>query len=274
MSVEQYFKSSKFVTTLIRSSFLTALLSEYKITLRYPEMPLVDLGGTKLNLMPAELCEILPNQPYKGKLTDDHTASMITFAAKPPNINALAISTKGLDELGFRPNISPQLGAFSVTVGNNMAVVPARILPPPRVQYGQGAPTVDEKASWNLRNVKFAKGGRLGDWGVLVIRDGNDRVEFSRPDDPEFVAVYQGFAQMCRTSGMSVEILNPMIAPVKLPKRSDDDPTRFRIMGDLDRAIKSFPRKPTILLVLLSSGDKHVYSNLKYLCDVRLDIGE
>jgi len=224
--------------------------------------------------MPPELCEILPNQAFKGKLTDDHTANMITFAAKPPNINALAISTKGLDELGFRPNASPQMSAFGVSVGNNMAVVPARILPPPRVQYGQGSPIVDEKASWNLKNVKFARGGRLEHWAVLVIRDGNDGVEFSRPDDPEFIAVYRGFAQMCVTSGLRVEQQVPMIVPVRLPRRAEEDPTRSQAILELEKAIKTYPRKPSIVLVLLSNGDKHVYSGLKYLCDVVLDVRE
>jgi len=59
---------------------------------------------------------------------------------------------------------------------------------------------------------------------------------------------------------------------VKLPRKSDDDPTRYRAIAELEKAIKSFPRKPSIILVLLSNGDKHVYSGLKYLCDVILDI--
>ena len=275
MSVEQYFKWSMFIPIFYKAQFSDGLLfPEYSITLRFPELPLVDVGGQKQNLMPAELCEILPNQAFKGKLSDDHTANMILFAAKPPNINALAISTKGLDELGFRPNHSPQLGAFGVSVGNNMAVVPARILPPPKVQYGHGSPIIDEKASWNLKNVRFARGARLDSWGLLVIRDGNDRVEFSRPDDPELVAVYQGFTQMCRTSGLTVEQATPMIVPARLPKKNDQDPTRSKAIGELDKAIRSFPKKPSVVMVLLSNGDKHIYSGLKYLCDVVLDVGE
>lgn len=34
-------------------------------------MPLVDVGGAKSNYLPAEMCEILPNQPFRGKLTDE-----------------------------------------------------------------------------------------------------------------------------------------------------------------------------------------------------------
>lgn len=242
--------------------------------MRYPDIPLVDVGGAKQNLMPAELCEILPNQAYKGKLTDEHTASMITFAAKPPNINAMAISTKGLDELGFRPNISPQLGAFGVTIGNQMAVVPARILPAPRIQYGHGTPSVDEKASWNLRNVKFTKGSRLENWAVMVIRDGNDRDEFTSPSDPAFIEIYKGFATMCRNSGIVVEQRDPMIVPARLTRKQEDDQTRSKAIGDIERALKTLSKKPSIILVLLSNGDKHVYSGLKYLCDVVLDVGK
>lgn len=224
--------------------------------------------------MPAELCDILPNQPFRGKLTDEHTAEMIKYAAKPPNINAIAITTRGLDELGFRPNASPQMNAFGISVGNQMAVVPARILPSPRLQYGTGSPSVDERASWNLRDVRFTKGARLENWAVLVIRDGNDSVEFSNPKDQEFVAVYRGFSQMCAKSGMFVDKVDPQIAAVRLPPKNHDDPTRNAAISAITQALKSLAKKPNIILVLLSNGDKHIYSGLKYVCDTVLDVGE
>ena len=104
-------------------------LAEYNITLKQPDLPLVDVGGQKSNLLPPELCEILPNQPYRGKLTDEHTAAMITTAARPPNVNAQSIANQGLDLLGFRSGAAP-LGAFGVSIGSEMAVVPGRILVP------------------------------------------------------------------------------------------------------------------------------------------------
>ncbi|CAA7266206.1 unnamed protein product [Cyclocybe aegerita] len=245
---------------------------KYKITLRHPEMQLVDVGGQKANLLPPELCEILPNQPFRGKLTDEHTANMITVAAKPPNINAASIAGSGLDQLGFRPNASPQLNAFGVSIGNQMTVVPGRILPPPGIKYGQGTPSVDEKASWNLRNVKFAKGARLEKWAVLVILDGNSRDEFSSPTDPGLKQTYQGFAQMCRQSGMGVEQADPKIIAAKLPPKTHTDPTRAQAIDVIRNALRTLPAKPSMVLVLLSNGDKHVYSGLKHLCDCYLDI--
>lgn len=147
ISVEDYFKRSSFP---VDTPCPYSQSAEYNITLRYPDIPLVDVGGIKSNYLPPELCEIIPNQPFRGKLTDEHTANMITVAAKPPNINGQAIAGRGLDELGYRQGADP-LGTFGISIGQEMAVVPGRILPPPGIKYGMGTPAVDDRASWNLR---------------------------------------------------------------------------------------------------------------------------
>ena len=118
---------------------------------------------------------------------------MILVAAKPPNVNAEAITNKGLTELGFRQGASSVLNTFGVSIGNEMAVVPGRILSPPGIKYGRGEPRVDERASWNLRDVKFARGGTLDRWAVLLIKDGG-RDEFAGPDDPELITTVRGLA--------------------------------------------------------------------------------
>ncbi|EIN14516.1 argonaute-like protein [Punctularia strigosozonata HHB-11173 SS5] len=245
---------------------------KYGITLKYPtQLPLVDVGGQKQNLLPPELCEILENQPFRGKLTDDHTANMITAACKPPNVNAQAIAGIGLDELGFRQRAAP-LPTFGVSVGPQMAVVPGRILSAPRITYGQGSPAVDERASWNLRNVKFAVGARLEKWAVLLIKDGNPRDEFEGPTDPLLTPTLKGFADMCRTSGMNVPNSPPPVVVAHLPRKEQGDPTRDAAIRAIRDAIKSTPSKPKFLFVILSNSDKHVYSGLKHLCDSYLDL--
>ena len=40
----------------------------------------------------------------------------------------------------------------------------------------------------------------------------------------------------------------------------------------IEGALKRSGGKPSIVLVILSSGDKHVYSGLKKLCDTILDL--
>ncbi|KAI0926490.1 hypothetical protein AcV7_005414 [Taiwanofungus camphoratus] len=246
-------------------------LRKYNIRLQYPDLPLIDVGGKRTNYLPAELCMIIEKQPFRGKLTDEHTAEMIKIACQPPNVNARAITERGLNELGFREGSDP-LGAFGVSIGTEMAVVPGRILPSPAVRYGQGAPRVDERASWNLRGVKFAVGGKLEKWAVLLIKDGNPRDEFSGTADPELRNVVRGFTDMCRTSGMQVSRDEPMYAEVSLPRKNPQDPIRKQAIAAIRTALMSIKSKPTMVLVILSNGDRHVYSGLKHLCDVYLDV--
>jgi len=245
--------------------------AEYQRRLEFADLPLVHLGGQ--NFLPPEVCDILPNQPYRGKLTEEHTASMITVAAKPPNVNAGAIVNHGLAELGFRQGAAP-LGAFGVSIGTEMAVVPGRILPAPGIKYRQGTPAVDERASWNLRNVKFAIGATLDNWAVLVIKDGNPRDEFSGPGDPGLSFTMKGFADMCSQSGMTVGKKAPFLTAVDLPRKDRTDPIRARAIATIRTTLMNIKPKPTLVLIVLSNGDKHIYSGIKHLCDSHLDVGE
>jgi len=246
-------------------------LRKYNIRLRKPDMPLVDLGGAKTNLFPPELCEILPNQAFRGKLSDEQTAQMIKVAAKPPNVNANAITGQGLRELGFSaPANANPFGPFDVQVQPEMAVVPARILPYPGIQYGRSMAEVDQRASWNLRNIKFQKGATLSNWAVLVIGDGG-RDEFQGNNDPELHRTIAGFMSMCNTSGMRIQN-KPTVVGAKLPPKHRDDGIRSQAIAIIKSALLSMKSKPEFILVILSSGDKHIYNGLKKLCDTEMDV--
>ncbi|KAH7882934.1 ribonuclease H-like domain-containing protein [Phlebopus sp. FC_14] len=244
---------------------------KYGIDLKHPDLPLVDVGGQKTNYLPAELCEILPDQPFRGKLADEHTAAMITVACQPPNVNGDAIVNQGLRELGFSQP-GPLLRSFGVNIGPNMAVVPGRILPKPGVRYSAHPASIDDRASWNLRGVKFAVGARLDRWGVLVIKDGNSRDEFGGAQDPELFRIVGSFREMCITSGMQIPN-SPMYAEARLPQPERGDPLRKSAIKAIQTALRTgMNQKPKLVLVVLSNGDKAVYEGLKHLCDVFLDI--
>lgn len=78
VSVADYFARSMYQNSLQNSTTPQATSAEYNITLRYPDLPLIDVGAKKQNLLPAEVCEIMENQPFRGKLTDEHTAQVNT----------------------------------------------------------------------------------------------------------------------------------------------------------------------------------------------------
>lgn len=253
VSVEQYF------------------LQKYKIKLKYPNLPLVDVGGQKKNFLPAEVCEILPDQPFRGKLTDEHTATMITVACQPPNANGNAIMNNGLRELGF-VNPGPTLASFGVSIGPNMAVVPGRILPRPGLKYANNvSPAVDDRASWNLRNIRFATGARLEKWAVLLIGD-RGRDEFQGPQDPALRTVINGFMAMCKNSGIAVSNEQPPVVAANIPPQDKSDPLRKNAISTIRDSLMQLRPKPSLVLVMLSNGDKNIYEGLKHLCDVYLDV--
>ena len=248
---------------------LNRFSQEYDIKLQYPELQLVDVGSKKATYLPPEVCEILPDQPFRGKLTEEHTAAMITIACQPPNVNGEAIVNQGLNRLGLRV-AGPELESFGINVGPEMAVVPGRILPRPGIRYQSSTASIDDKASWNLRGVKFAVGARLDKWMVLVIKDGT-RDEFAGSSDTNLHQVISGFRDMCRVSGMQITT-DPNYVTAQLPRKELSDPMRRAAIGTIRNALTSVKPKPTLILVMLASGDKAVYDGLKHLCDVFLDV--
>ncbi|KAG6327865.1 hypothetical protein ID866_11224 [Astraeus odoratus] len=245
---------------------------KHNITLRHPELPLVDVGSRQNKiLLPPEICEILPNQPFRGKLTKEHTAAMITVACQPPNVNGEAIVNQGSTHLGFRAP-GPVMQAFGMGIGNEMAVVPGRILPRPGIQYFQNnSPSVDEKASWNLRGVKFSVGALLDKMAVLVIKDGRYREEFDGKDDPLLHEVVREFRRMCATSGVRLGA-EPVYIEARLPSKDASDPLRKAAIDTIRDTLLSMQAKPNIVMVMLADGDAAIYEGLKHLCDVYLGV--
>ncbi|KAG8683770.1 hypothetical protein FRC11_013096 [Ceratobasidium sp. 423] len=245
---------------------------KYNITLQGPLLPLVNIGGSKDRpiLVPPEVCTILPGQAFRGKLSDDQTAKMILVACQPPNVNATSIMGEGLNSLGLVGDNSP-LEQMGLRVKSQMATVPGRILPAPKVHYSNRTAPEISNASWNLRNVRFASGARLENWGVLFLQDGGQ-------DDMTVAtgkSVVMSFAGMCAKSGMTVNTRQaPAMRDVRLPPKGEDTShlTRPRAIDTIKKALMTINPKPRIVMIVLSSQDKAIYNGIKHLCDVQLDV--
>ncbi|KAH7919917.1 Piwi-domain-containing protein [Leucogyrophana mollusca] len=260
ISVENYFKR------------------KYNITLKHPDdVPAIDISGPNAKhpiIVPAELCEIEPGQAYTGRLSERETANMIKFACNPPGVNARAIVDQALPTLGLTPDtLTDPLRGFGISIGGDMAVVPARELPPPKLTYRAGNANIRD-GSWNILDVTFHLGGTIRTWWVLVVRDGQDT--FSGPQDEALTGVWRGFGEKCRKSGMTLQttpvlLTTPTLTPVY------QDPSRLNALGQIRDTIKKQVAKqgggkPTFILVLLSGRDNYIYPGIKRICDVELGI--
>ena len=225
--------------------------------------------------MPAELCTVLPDQPYKGKLSAKHTAEIIKVACNPPEYNARHITTTGLQSLGFDDeNISnPLLKNSGISIDNEMTVVPARILPVPRLTYlEQGREGIRASdASWRLMNIKFYKGARLDRWAVLVIKDG-PRSGPGYPNDVSVETTVGRFVAECKNLGIHVGSEEPTYLNVTLPRPNRNDPSRSNAIQEIRKTIRGLRQIPELLFVVLPNTSTEIYAGLKRLCDVELDV--
>lgn len=248
---------------------------EYAIKLQYPRLPLVDLGGPKVNYLPPELCEILPNQPYHGKPLPEHPNAVARYTSQAPNGIANVIETQGFKELGFSQNV-PTLKAFGISVSREMATIPGRIISPPKIMYERKLDRKsfnDGTAGWNLKDVKFLKGATLRDWAVLLVHDGS-RTEFRGPSDPRLLATLKDFIQVCCNCGLNVTS-SPTISEVRLPPIDQNDPGREKGRNVIRNVLPDmYKRKPQLVLTILCNTDTHIYAELKRLFDLTLDLRE
>lgn len=111
---------------------------------------------------------------------------MLDVACRSPAVNQADIYRNGLSKMGISP-LSPNLTNFGMSLGDQMAVVPGRILNPPKVAYAQGKEVEIRDSAWNLRGLRFHRGARLGNCLAIAISEG--RFDFQSAQDPEFAKV-------------------------------------------------------------------------------------
>ncbi|KAI7822858.1 Piwi domain-containing protein [Gamsiella multidivaricata] len=237
ISVEEYFRQA------------------HGFSLRYPALPCFGAKGREnISYFPAELCFINPGQHYKKKLNEEQVAAMIKTTAIRPDARAQKINSS-LRILDFDRN--PYLEAFGLRISTRMASVPARILPPPMVQFSSGIQERPNSGVWNLpRSRPFKQGSRLESWGLLV---------FARED-----RVYNSIGKFVR---LLVEVLSSVGVVVTATR----PPVVYgQVNGDIVREVDSAKRRieaecrrPPQLLMVILPGKGQIYPMLKAHCETQ-----
>ncbi|KAK8847412.1 hypothetical protein IAR55_005270 [Kwoniella newhampshirensis] len=123
---------------------------QYNVTVTRPRLPCVKYG--KSNFIPLEFVKLEPFHSIPMlKITGDQTAEIVNGWRQTLNYNNL-----------------PKLKAWGLEVQPKMMSIPARVLQPPQVLYGQGKSVRANFGSWNMKGVKFTKPGRaLKHWSIV-----------------------------------------------------------------------------------------------------------
>ncbi|KAF9321154.1 Protein argonaute 10 [Podila horticola] len=139
----------------------------YGLRLQYPFLPCLGVKGRESTLyFPAEVCVIKPGKRFTKRLNEEQTSAMIRGTCTKPQERASKI-IRNVQELDFNRN--EYMRAFGLHPDTELAVVPARILPPPRVEYASTRMTDPQAGGWRLDpSRKMYIGQKLESWGILV----------------------------------------------------------------------------------------------------------
>lgn len=133
--------------------------------LRYSaDLPCINVGKPKRpTYIPLELCSLVSLQRYTKALNSMQRSSLVEKSRqKPPErmgalSNALKTSNYGAE---------PMLRSCGVTISPNFTQVEGRVLPAPRLKFGNGEDFSPRGGRWNLNNKKVVEPTKIERWAV------------------------------------------------------------------------------------------------------------
>ncbi|EPB92043.1 hypothetical protein HMPREF1544_01107 [Mucor circinelloides 1006PhL] len=228
-------------------------LKRYNRRLNYPFLPCIVVR--KNNFLPMEVCEISPGQRFTRRLNAKQSSEFITATALPPQTRFNKI-TQGLNLLQHKNN--PYLEEFGLSIDQNMQVIPARIMEPPRITFGQG--TIRPQLNgWNLQGKRFMKPATLQSWS-LVNFAGAVPLEATKRFIRELVTTLVGL-------GLHVVNRTPIVL--------NADP-----QGAIERSLKEAwlnagnqaRAEPQMLFCILPNAGPQLYAEIKRVTDTIIGI--
>ena len=218
--------------------------------------------------VPAELCDIIPGSARMGKLTRDETTNMINIACNRPAINAKCLLEEGLPTLGFSAQRkAPILASFGIEISDKMSEIPARILLPPKLSYGN-KPVTARNGAWNILDIKFLRGAKVSSYWGLYVKD--DSVSKKGPPPGNMLTqLADAFRNKCTASGMDFQGKRVFLT-ADLNSIQGDDFARTKALRHIQEIIemqKAKTGKPGFILVLLRGVDKYIYPGIKVSFD-------
>lgn len=230
---------------------------QYGKTIKHPDLPLIKTP--KGSYMPIEMVKMKPNQVCGYKLDEKQTANMIKFAVTPPAERWAAVES-GLRTLNWAAD--PVLNAFGVKVSTSRTVVPARVLPAPKVVFGAGGTANPGTfGRWDLKGKKFLSSNTapLKAWGVMVISGSRG----GKPDKSVIENFLKAFVGAYIAHGGKVETKQP---PMLLSTGTDVPAwvtTAWNTIGG------QFQARPQMIMFILPDKNAEVYNRIKRSMDCR-----
>lgn len=227
---------------------------KYGWKLGFGELPCIKVGK---NCFPLEVCEILPDQPFKGDITDNGRADMIKHTCVKPRERFKSI--KDAIRNVFRYGQDENLKSINMNVDTEMIVVEGRVLPPVSILFnkerGQSTQNVDS-GRWNFVTQIIQDGRKLTNWSILSLSG----------DHPNSVAQFgRQLTETLNKKGMNIAN-QPAVVP-------------YNQQGDIKRGLTQAVERarikkdePPQLVVVIMRDRSRLYSDIKRIAETELSV--
>ncbi|KAJ3084300.1 hypothetical protein HK102_000701 [Quaeritorhiza haematococci] len=235
----------------------------YNNELKFPHFPCLIVGNPNKNLyLPMEVCYVVQGQRILRKLNERQTADMIRFTCQPPQVRSQNINN-GLNLL--LPPDNEYLSDFNIKIGDEMALVNARVLPTPTLSYhpsSRESRISPREGAWNLRDKQVAQGATLNAWSVVIFTPDRDTVPRATVD--KFM---REFVTVCRDTGMGVLTTQPSVRYAS-PQSNIEAALKAAYMDARNVA----NAKPQLIFCVLPNTGVQLYGEIKRVGDTVIGV--
>ncbi|KAL5076332.1 hypothetical protein RYX36_015316 [Vicia faba] len=136
-----------------------------KIDLRYSaDLPCINIGRPKRpTYIPIELCELVSLQRYTKALSTLQRASLVEKSRQKPQ-ERMRILSDALKTSNY--GAEPLLQSCGITISTGFTQVEGRVLPAPKLKFGNGEDFNPRNGRWNFNNKKFVQPTKIEKWAV------------------------------------------------------------------------------------------------------------
>uniref|UniRef100_A0A6N2KG31 Piwi domain-containing protein n=1 Tax=Salix viminalis TaxID=40686 RepID=A0A6N2KG31_SALVM len=236
----------------------------YKIGLVYTSLPPLQAGtDAKPIYLPMELCKIAGGQRYTKKLNERQVTALLRATCQRPSARENNIKQM-VRQNDFSRNVLVR-NEFGIQVQEELAVVDARVLPPPMLKYhdtGREARVDPQLGQWNMINKKMVNGGKIDFWTCV-----NFSTKVHRDLPPEFC--FQ-LMDMCNSKGMEINP-NPII-PIHSANSRQIEKALHDVHKQCTAELADQKGKQLQLLIIILPDISGSYGKIKRVCETELGI--
>ncbi|EOX91993.1 Argonaute protein group, putative [Theobroma cacao] len=238
-------------------SVVQYFLENHKIELKHASLPALQSGSeAKPVYFPMELCQIVEGQRYTKMLNDQQVRALLKATCKRPPDRERDIRMM-VSNNNF--NGEERVSEFGIHVGQELALVEARVLPAPVLKYHDTGPEKSVKPSKGARNMinkKMVNGGEVDNW--TCVNYSSNYANISNDFCTRLV-------EMCNNKGMVFR--HTAAVPIRSAHPFRIDQTLLDVYEE-----STSQKRPLKLLIIILPDQSGSYGKIKRICETELGI--